>query len=76
MRGDSILDQLSDSERQVAGLVMAGQKYGDIASVRQRASRTVANQVASIFRKVGVKTREELVARIMGRHAPPGKTIR
>jgi DNA-binding CsgD family transcriptional regulator len=37
-----------------------------MARRRDRALRTIANQLASIYRKLGVSTRQELVARLNG----------
>ena len=52
---------LSDAEREVASLVYRGLSNADIASRRGTAPRTVANQLASIYRKLDVDGREGLV---------------
>ena len=54
------LELLSGAERNVALLACAGLKNRDIAKRRGSAERTVANQLASIFRKLGVASRAEL----------------
>jgi DNA-binding CsgD family transcriptional regulator len=54
---------LTAAEREVAALAAAGLSNGDIARRRGRAPRTVANQLASVFRKLGVASRAELAAR-------------
>jgi DNA-binding CsgD family transcriptional regulator len=54
---------LTRSERIVATLMLRGATNAQIASLRGKSARTVANQVASIFRKLGVGSRGELAAR-------------
>jgi DNA-binding NarL/FixJ family response regulator len=56
------LASLSEAERAVARAVAEGLGNAEIARARGVSTRTVANQVASIFRKLGVKSRLELVA--------------
>jgi DNA-binding NarL/FixJ family response regulator len=56
-------DRLSDAERAVAEALLEGQSNAEIAAARGVAVRTIANQVASIFRKLGVRSRTELAAR-------------
>src|SRR5688572_1983692 len=58
------LSALTEIEREVALEVLAGRSTAAIAAARQRSPRTIANQLASIFRKLGVKSRAELVALI------------
>jgi len=60
----SLPEALSGAEREVALLLLAGDGYAQIAARRRTALRTVANQVASIFRKVGVRSRLELAVRL------------
>ncbi|WP_052494236.1 LuxR C-terminal-related transcriptional regulator [Nitrosospira sp. NpAV] len=55
---------LSETEREVAALMIAGSTNADIAQRRGTSEHTVANQVQSIFRKLGVRSRGELVARL------------
>jgi DNA-binding CsgD family transcriptional regulator len=57
-----LLASLSASEQSVMRLVLEGKSNLEIARVRRRAVRTVANQVASIFRKLGIGSRCELYA--------------
>jgi DNA-binding NarL/FixJ family response regulator len=54
---------LTESEREVLRAVVAGQSNAQIAAERRSAPRTVANQIAAIFRKVGVTSRAQLAAR-------------
>jgi DNA-binding CsgD family transcriptional regulator len=55
---------LTPSEEEVLALVLAGHDNASIAAVRKTASRTVANQLASIFRKAGASSRAELAVRV------------
>lgn len=62
--GPRLADALSPAEREVAQDVLAGLANVEIASKRERSARTIANQLASIFRKLGVGSRFELTARL------------
>jgi DNA-binding CsgD family transcriptional regulator len=53
---------LSSAESDVARHILAGRSNSEIAALRRCSARTVANQVASLFRKLGVRSRLELVA--------------
>lgn len=53
---------LTAAEREVAAAILEGKSNAAIAKQRKSAVRTVANQVASIFRKLGVHSRGELAA--------------
>lgn len=55
---------LTAAERDVLELLLAGSSNAEIAKKRKTAIRTVANQVASLFRKFGVGSRAELAARL------------
>ncbi|MGM0556733.1 MAG: helix-turn-helix transcriptional regulator [Myxococcota bacterium] len=72
-----IPDALSDAEGEVATLVYEGLSNRDIADRRGTAPRTVANQLASIYRKLGVDSREDLVRRLTssGRQGSPGPSL-
>jgi DNA-binding NarL/FixJ family response regulator len=56
------LEGLTEAERQVARDVVGGFSNAQIALRRGTATRTVAKQVASIFGKLGVGSRRQLVA--------------
>jgi DNA-binding NarL/FixJ family response regulator len=58
-------DTLTPAERQVVLAVLAGFSNADIAQARGSSPRTVANQLAAIFRKLGVRSRAELAARAL-----------
>lgn len=53
---------LTLAEANVAQLIVAGRSNREIAALRGSRERTVANQVASVFRKLGVSSRSELIA--------------
>jgi DNA-binding NarL/FixJ family response regulator len=57
---------LTDAEKSVLGLLLRGHSNAAIAKHRATSQRTVANQVASIFRKLGVSSRAELAATLAG----------
>jgi DNA-binding NarL/FixJ family response regulator len=55
---------LTDAEREVATLVYDGLSNADIADRRGTATRTVANQLASIFDKLDVDSRAGMIRRL------------
>jgi DNA-binding NarL/FixJ family response regulator len=57
------VDRLTPSERAVTSLLLGGLSNAEIAAKRGTSERTVANQIAAIFRKLGVSSRTELVTR-------------
>lgn len=57
---------LSEAEKAVARALLAGRSNVEIAAERRTSVRTVANQVQSIFRKVGVMSRAEFAAKVTG----------
>jgi DNA-binding NarL/FixJ family response regulator len=59
-RDDAEAARLTKVELQVAKLAAAGLSNAEIAAVRRRSERTVANQMASILRKAGVSSRHQL----------------
>jgi DNA-binding CsgD family transcriptional regulator len=58
----SSLSALTDAERSVATLAAAGLGNAAIARCRGTSERTVANQMAGIFRKLKVSSRYELAS--------------
>jgi DNA-binding CsgD family transcriptional regulator len=52
---------LAPAEHAVINLLIEGHCYAEIATARQTSIRTVANQVASGFRRLGVSGRAELL---------------
>ncbi|MBI5489161.1 MAG: helix-turn-helix transcriptional regulator [Deltaproteobacteria bacterium] len=53
---------LTAMERVVAGAVVAGRSNREIAEARGTSVHTVANQLAAVYRKLGIGSRAELVA--------------
>ncbi|HVY45931.1 MAG TPA: helix-turn-helix transcriptional regulator [Minicystis sp.] len=60
---------LTSSEAEVAELACAGLSNAEIAARRGCSRRTVANQLASIFRKLSVDSRHALIALLAERDA-------
>jgi DNA-binding CsgD family transcriptional regulator len=58
-----LAETLSPVESEVATFILAGLTNAEIARRRGTSVRTVANQVASLFRKLGVGSRLELLAK-------------
>jgi DNA-binding NarL/FixJ family response regulator len=54
--------ELTSSEREVATMALAGLANRAIAEARSSSVRTVANLLARVFRKLGVRSRGELAA--------------
>lgn len=61
------LTELSESEREIATYLIAGSTNADIAQRRSSSEYTIANQVQSIFRKLSVRSRGELVAKLQNK---------
>ncbi len=59
----SPVPRLTPAERDVASALLRGLSNDAIAVHRGSAPRTVANQIASLYRKLGVRSRAELAAR-------------
>jgi DNA-binding CsgD family transcriptional regulator len=72
----AIPEQLSAAEREVTELMLSGLSNAEIAAFRGTALRTVANQVALIFDKLGVGSRGELVALLIADGAAPARARR
>lgn len=58
------LDALTAAERDVLARVVAGDSNAAIAQARETSVRTVANQVASLLRKLGAGSRYDLIRRV------------
>jgi DNA-binding CsgD family transcriptional regulator len=58
---------LSAAERAVAMDLLEGKSNGEIAAARCTSVRTVANQISSLFKKLRVHSRSQLVA-LLARH--------
>jgi len=57
-----VLSMLSNTEREITAYILEGLSNAQIATRRGTSVRTVANQVARIFEKRGVRCRAELAA--------------
>ncbi len=64
-RRDRHAIELSEREREVAKLVSQGKSNKAIASALIISERTVENHITSIFKKMGVSSRAELIARYL-----------
>jgi DNA-binding CsgD family transcriptional regulator len=60
LRNERGVEPLTAAEREIAAMVVAGLANAEIAKARSKSVRTIANQVASIFRKLKVGSRVEL----------------
>ena len=60
---------LSETERQIVELVVAGRRNRDVAAELSLSPNTVAWNLSKVYRKLGVSSRTELAARI-ATHAP------
>jgi DNA-binding NarL/FixJ family response regulator len=58
------LDALTAAEREVLDRIVAGDSNAAIARARATSVRTVANQVASLLRKLGAGSRYDLIRRV------------
>ena len=58
------LSKLTQAERAVMALVVEGLSNAQVAKQRKTAVRTVANQLQSLFRKLKVGSRAELIAKV------------
>lgn len=72
LSGAEIPEALSAAEQEVALQVFTGASTKEIAHARGVSPRTVGNQLESIYRKLGVSSRAELVLRLGGRGREPG----
>ncbi|MBA2665166.1 MAG: helix-turn-helix transcriptional regulator [Bradymonadaceae bacterium] len=59
-------DELSSAERAVVLLVLSGASNAEIAELRGTALQTVANQLHSAFKKMGINSRGDLAAAVYG----------
>ena len=60
---------LTPAERAILEHVVTGASNADIVRARGASLRTVANQVASLLRKAGARSRFDLIRRYGGSHA-------
>lgn len=55
---------LTEAEASILEGLVAGDLNQDLARARGTSARTIANQVGAIFRKLGVSSRAELLAKL------------
>lgn len=58
--------KLTAIEHTIVAMVVAGRSNDEIARARRRAPSTIQNQLSAIYRKLGVGSRAELIARVVG----------
>jgi DNA-binding NarL/FixJ family response regulator len=63
-------ENFTDAERDLAAMIAEPMSNAEIAEARRTSPRTVANQLAAMYRKCGVSTREELIVALLERRAP------
>ena len=56
---------LTRAQYEVVRLLVEGKSHVEIALVRHRSTRTIANQLGAVFRKLGVSGRSELIRRLI-----------
>src|SRR5436190_13058546 len=61
---EDIPASMTGAERAVLTLLLGGRSNADIARTRRTSPRTVANQIAAIYKKLGVSSRRELAVRL------------
>lgn len=65
-RGTSVrVASLTPAEQAVVSEVLSGRSNAEIAAHRNSSPQTIANQLAAVFRKVGVVSRAELAVRLV-----------
>jgi DNA-binding CsgD family transcriptional regulator/tetratricopeptide (TPR) repeat protein len=65
--------ELSPREQEVVRLVLAGKTNREIAQMLHKSPRTVAGQLGSVMRKLGVSSRTELAVRVVEAGLVPGE---
>ena len=61
------LRELSPAQREVALAAASGDSNAAIARRRRCSPRTIANQLAAVYRKLGIASRAELAALLFGK---------
>jgi DNA-binding CsgD family transcriptional regulator len=57
-------DELSETERRIVALVVAGRRNSEVAAELSLSPHTVAWNLSKVYRKLGVSSRTELAARV------------
>jgi DNA-binding CsgD family transcriptional regulator len=61
-------EELSETERQIVELVVAGRRNSEVAAELSLSPNTVAWNLSKVYRKLGVRSRTELAARLTAGH--------
>jgi DNA-binding CsgD family transcriptional regulator len=61
----SIIPALSPVEREIVGLLVGRLTNTEIARARGASTRTIANQLSSIMRKLGARRRVDVLSRLI-----------
>lgn len=61
----SLPESLTPAERSVLAAILEGSDRAEVAALRGVSRHTVDNQLTLVFRKLGVRSREELAARLV-----------
>ena len=61
---EAVIASLSDAEREIVEALLTGSTSAEIALRRGTAANTISNQIASIFDKLGVRSRIELASKV------------
>ena len=62
--------QLSETERLIVELVVAGRRNGEIAAELNLSPNTVSWNLSKIYRKLGIRSRAELAAKLAAEQTP------
>ena len=73
--GSCFAPRLSPGERDVARMLIEGRKHVEIADLRGTSMRTTANQLASIFSKLGISGRAQLRSKAIIESAPTPRLL-
>jgi len=60
-------DRLSARQAQIAAMVVRGKSNREIAATLQLSPRTIETHIVTIFNRIGVRSRVELTAALLGR---------
>jgi DNA-binding CsgD family transcriptional regulator len=72
----ALLSALSEAEREVTRLLVEGRTHSQMAEIRRTSPRTIANQLGSAFRKLGVSGRTALISKLLQlKVSPPNSNI-
>lgn len=67
-------DELTETERRVAELAASGLTNREVAAQLHMSPKTVEANLARVYRKLGIRSRAELGARLPGEGATAGRT--